>query len=354
MQIIKINPDAPEPLKIEIAANVIRNGGLVAFPTETVYGLGAAALDAVAARKIFKVKRRPFTDPLIVHIASKEDYFSLVDEISPLAERFMERFWPGPLTLIAKKSSIVPEVVTAGLNTVAIRMPAHKIALSLIKAVGMPVAAPSANLFGCPSPTTAQHVSDDFTNKLDLIIDGGATIIGVESTVLDLTTIPPQILRPGGVTREEIEDTIEGKVTLFSAQKDDTLSGKANTGDKEVSMPSPGMMNTHYAPKAKLILVEGDCISVMRKVQKLADSFRQQGKKVVIMAMDESISSYNGFNVRSFGRRNDLKSCAYSLFSVLRSIDKEEADIIIAESVVSDGIGLAVVDRLRKAATAIF
>ncbi|MBT9138035.1 MAG: Threonylcarbamoyl-AMP synthase [Syntrophomonadaceae bacterium] len=347
MQIIKINATHPEPLKIRIAANVIRSGGLVAFPTETVYGLGAAVLDAAAVREIFKVKKRPFTDPLIVHIAAKQDYFSLADETSKLAERFMERFWPGPLTLIAKKSSIVPEIVTAGLNTVAIRMPAHKIALSLIKTVGMPVAAPSANLFGRPSPTTAQHVSDDFADKLELIIDGGRTTIGVESTVLDLTAIPPQILRPGGITREEIEETIGGKVTLFSAQKHGNLSGKT-------SVPSPGMMNTHYAPRAKLIFVEGDCTSVVRKVQKLADSFGQQGKKVVIMAMDESISNYNGFSVRSFGKRDDPKSCAYNLFSVLRSIDKEETDIIIAEPVVSDGLGLAVVDRLRKAATAIF
>lgn len=342
MQIVKINPKHPEPLKIKMAASVIRSGGLVAFPTETVYGLGAVALDATAAGKIFKVKRRPFTDPLIVHIAARDDYFSLVDEVSPIAERLMKRFWPGPLTLVAKKSSIVPGVVTAGLNTVAIRMPAHKIAISLIKTAGIPVAAPSANLFGHPSPTTAQHVSDDFPNELDLIIDGGEATIGVESTVLDLTVAPPQILRPGGIAREEIEQAI-GKVTLFSS-----------AGNSSLTFSSPGLMNTHYAPRAKLILVEGDCTSVVRKVQKLANSFEQQGKKVVIMAMDENVSSYNGFSIRSFGRLNDLKSCAHNLFSVLRSIDKKETDVIIAESVTSDGIGLAIMDRLRKAASSIF
>lgn len=345
MQIVKIDATNPEPLKIEMAANIIRGGGLVAFPTETVYGLGAAALDVTAISKIFKVKRRPFTDPLIVHIADRQNYFSLVDEISPLAEKLIKRFWPGPLTLIAKKSQIVPDVVTAGLDTVAIRMPAHKIALSLIKAAGIPIAAPSANLFGHPSPTTAQHVSDDFTNELNLIIDGGATIIGVESTVLDLTATPPQILRPGGATREEIEQTI-GKVTLFSAQEHNSLY------NKEMPAPSPGMMDTHYAPKAKLILVKGN--SVVRKTQKLADSLKQQGKKVVIMAMDESLSSYNGFNVRSFGKRDDPKSSASALFSVIRSIDKKEIDVIIVEAVTPDGLGLAVMDRLHKAASSIF
>jgi L-threonylcarbamoyladenylate synthase len=342
MQIVKINPEHPEPSKIEIAANVIRSGGLVAFPTETVYGLGAAALDRAAAGKIFKVKRRPFTDPLIVHIAARDDYFSLVDEVSPLTERLMEKFWPGPLTLIARKSSIVPGVVTAGLNTVAIRMPAHKIAISLIKTAGIPVAAPSANLFGHPSPTTAQHVSDDFAAGIDLIIDGGRATIGVESTVLDLTAAPPQILRPGGVTREEIEEMI-GKVALFSAREHGNLTPS----------PSPGMMDTHYAPRAKLILVEGNHASVVKKVQKLADSLKAQEKKVAIMATDESVSNYNGSSVRSFGSRDDLKSCAYNLFSVLRSLDKEGADIIIVEAVDPSGLGLAIMDRLRKAASSI-
>lgn len=344
MQIVKINPLNPEPLKIEMAANIIRSGGLVAFPTETVYGLGAAALDATAAGKIFKVKKRPLTDPLIVHISNRQDYFSLVDGVSPLAEKLMKRFWPGPLTLITKKSPVVPDVVTAGLNTVAIRMPAHKIALSLIEAAGTPIAAPSANLFGHLSPTAARHVNDDFTNELDLILDGGTTTIGVESTVLDLTFTPPRILRPGGATREEIEQTI-GKVSLFSTQE----YGKLYNG--KISAPSPGMMTTHYAPKAKLILVEGD--SIAEKVQKLANSLKKEGKRIIIMATDGNISSYEGFNVRSFGKRDDPKSCASALFSVLRSVDKEEIDVIIAEAVASDGLGLAVMDRLRKAASVI-
>ena len=333
-EIIKVNSNNVDVSRIRKAAKVIKEGGLVAFPTETVYGLGADAFDPRAVAKIFEVKRRPLEDPLIIHISKKEDLFELAINISNTALKLTKRFWPGPLTVVLKKSDIVPDIVTAGLDTVAIRMTSNQIALTLIKEAQTPIAAPSANLFSRPSPTTSQHVLDDLEGKVDLVIDGGRTDIGLESTVLDLTQDTPYILRPGGVSAERLQDVIK-TLKLFKSQ------------DKIIS---PGMYPRHYSPKAKVILVdENDRIGV-EKVRKLAYNFNLQGYSVGIIAREENKEKYSEFNVKLLGPGDDLIRCAANLFSVLRDFDRFGVDVIIAESVKEEGLGLAIMDRLRKAA----
>jgi len=333
-EIIKVNSNNVDVSRIRKAAKVIKEGGLVAFPTETVYGLGADAFDPRAVAKIFEVKRRPLEDPLIIHISKKEDLFELAINISNTALKLTKRFWPGPLTVVLKKSDIVPDIVTAGLDTVAIRMTSNQIALTLIKEAQTPIAAPSANLFSRPSPTTSQHVLDDLEGKVDLVIDGGRTDIGLESTVLDLTQDTPYILRPGGVSAERLQDVIK-TLKLFKSQ------------DKIIS---PGMYPRHYSPKAKVILVdENDRIGV-EKVRKLAYNFNLQGYSVGIIAREENKEKYSEFNVKLLGPGDDLIRCAANLFSVLRDFDRFGVDMIISESVNEEGLGLAIMDRLRKAA----
>jgi len=329
-----VNSNNVDVSRIRKAAKVIKEGGLVAFPTETVYGLGADAFDPRAVAKIFEVKRRPLEDPLIIHISKKEDLFELAINISNTALKLTKRFWPGPLTVVLKKSDIVPDIVTAGLDTVAIRMTSNQIALTLIKEAQTPIAAPSANLFSRPSPTTSQHVLDDLEGKVDLVIDGGRTDIGLESTVLDLTQDTPYILRPGGVSAERLQDVIK-TLKLFKSQ------------DKIIS---PGMYPRHYSPKAKVILVdENDRIGV-EKVRKLAYNFNLQGYSVGIIAREENKEKYSEFNVKLLGPGDDLIRCAANLFSVLRDFDRFGVDMIISESVNEEGLGLAIMDRLRKAA----
>ena len=329
-----MNSNNVDVSRIRKAAKVIKEGGLVAFPTETVYGLGADAFDPRAVAKIFEVKRRPLEDPLIIHISKKEDLFELAINISNTALKLTKRFWPGPLTVVLKKSDIVPDIVTAGLDTVAIRMTSNQIALTLIKEAQTPIAAPSANLFSRPSPTTSQHVLDDLEGKVDLVIDGGRTDIGLESTVLDLTQDTPYILRPGGVSAERLQDVIK-TLKLFKSQ------------DKIIS---PGMYPRHYSPKAKVILVdENDRIGV-EKVRKLAYNFNLQGYSVGIIAREENKEKYSEFNVKLLGPGDDLIRCAANLFSVLRDFDRFGVDMIISESVNEEGLGLAIMDRLRKAA----
>lgn len=333
-EIIKVNPNNIDISRVKKAARVIKGGGLVAFPTETVYGLGADALNDKAVAKIFEAKKRPLGDPLIVHISKKEDLFKLAKEISNTAMELIGKFWPGPLTVVLKKSDIVPYIVTAGLDTVAIRMPANQIALTLIKEAQTPISAPSANLFGRPSPTTSQHVLDDLEGKVDLIIDGGKTDIGLESTVLDLTQDVPSVLRPGGVSMEKLQGVIK-TIHLFKSQ------------DK---IFSPGMYPRHYSPKAKVILIdENDRIEV-EKVRKLAYDFILQGYSVGIIAKEENKEKYSEFNVKSLGPGDDLIKCAANLFSILRDFDRFSVDVIISESVKEEELGLAIMDRLRKAA----
>jgi len=340
--VLKVNSENPEKEKIKLAADVIRKGGLVAFPTETVYGLGADALNSEAVKNIYLAKMRPLDNPIIVHVAKKEDVYRLAVKVPKRAEKLMERFWPGPLTLVLKASEIVPRTTTGGLDTVAIRMPKHKVALALIEASETPIAAPSANLAGRPSPTMAEHVIQDLYGRIDVIIDAGPTNIGVESTVLDLTCEPPQILRPGGVTYEELK-SILGRVRVHPAavSKSEIHVEKAR---------SPGLKYRHYAPKAETIVVEGEFNAIVKKVAELARKYVEEGKKVGILATDESLQTYGLGVVKSMGSRSDLSSIAKNLFKLLREFDNEGVDVIIAEGLPQDGLGLAVMNRLRKAA----
>ena len=333
-EIITVNSDNINPVSIKTVAEKIKDGGLVAFPTETVYGLGADAFNPKAVAKIFEAKKRPLEDPLIVHIAQKEDLYRLTEDIPDIALRLADKFWPGPLTLVLKKSKNIPDIVTAGLDTVAVRMPADEIALAFIKFSQTPIAAPSANLFGRPSPTCAQHVIDDLDgSRIDMIIDGGKTKIGVESTVLDLTQDTPSILRPGGMSIEKLREIIKG-VRIYKPDK----------------ILSPGMYPRHYSPKAKVMLVEGNGNIQLEKVKNLASRLNSQGCSLGILAKEENKDKYDGFKVKSIGPGDDLTICAAKLFSVLREFDEEGTDIIFAESVKEDGLGLAIMDRLRKAA----
>lgn len=338
---LKVDPKAPNPESIRIAADIIRSGGLVAFPTETVYGLGADALNPEAVLKVFKAKNRPLDNPPIVHVADIAGVYRLAEDVPVKAVKLMERFWPGPLTLIFKRSKIVPSITVSGLGTIAIRMPKHEVALALIRASGCPIAAPSANIAGRPSPTTAEHVLEDLGGRIDAIIDAGPTQVGVESTVLDLTVEPPQILRPGGIPYEDLKEFI-GDVTLHPA-------AVANRDYMVDEARSPGMKYKHYAPRAKLIVVEGETIAVINKIDELASMYAGKGLKVGILSTDETSSKYNIGVVKSLGSRSNLAEIARSVFKLLREFDREGVDVILAEGVPSTGLGLAVMNRLRKA-----
>jgi len=338
--ILKINSEKPEKDKIQAAAEIIRKGGLVAFPTETVYGLGADALNPEAVRRIYAAKNRPLDNPIIVHISDMKDLRKLSDEVPESADKLMN-FWPGPLTLILKASKIVPKETTGGLDTVAVRMPNHKVALALIRESRVPIAAPSANLAGRPSPTTAEHVRQDLEGRIDMILDSGPTNIGVESTVVDLTSKPPQILRPGGLPFEELRRVLKN-VELHPSV----------IADRKIRLdraPSPGMKHRHYSPKAQLILVEGEEESLVRKIRELTDRYNCQGKRIGVLATDETRNCYRADVVKSLGSRGDPTCLARNLFRLLREFDEEKVDIIIAEGVPLRHLGLAVMNRLRKA-----
>ncbi len=336
-EILKINKQNPEPHKIKQAAEIIKQGGLVVFPTETVYGLGADVLNPEAVKKVFAAKGRPSDNPLIVHIADVRDVQLLAKRPPKTAMLLMERFWPGPLTIILKKRKAVPDIVTAGGKTVAIRMPDNKIALSLICKAGVPVIAPSANLSGRPSPTRARDVIEDLMGRVDLIIDGGDTMIGVESTVIDLTVSPPVILRPGGIAVEDIEAVI-GDVRVIA--KSDFLSG-------ENHIKSPGLKYRHYAPQAEMVIVQGQIDAVQKKIEEMSKNALKNGKKVGIITFQKNVKYPKGCIVKYAGTYT--RTIAKRLFMILRGIDKEGADLIISESLNGKGIGLAVLDRLKRA-----
>jgi len=333
-RILKIDPKNIDLKLISDAANVIKAGGLVAFPTETVYGLGADAFNAKAVSRIFESKKRPLDDPLIVHIAEKEYLKKVAEDVPREAEKLMERFWPGPLTLVLKKSPAVPDIVTTGLDTVAVRMPRNAAALALIKSSGTAIAAPSANLFSRTSPTTAKHVIEDLDGKVDVVIDGGKTDIGLESTVVDIEDGGVIVLRPGGVTLEELKKVIK-KVKVFTG----------TVRDKR----SPGTYARHYAPHAKVIVAENRS-SQTKEVLDLAGEYYGSGKKIGILAKEEHAALYKGLNAKILGPAGDPVTCASRLFGLLREFDKEKTDIIIAEAIPEAGLGLAVMNRLRKAA----
>jgi L-threonylcarbamoyladenylate synthase len=340
--VLTVDPQQPDEEKMKIAAEFIRNSGLVAFPTETVYGLGANALNAEAVLDLFKAKNRPLDNPPIVHIGDLKDVHMLVEEVPDEAERFMKAFWPGPLTLIFRRSEIVPKVTVAGLNTIAIRMPRHNVALTLIRKSGCPISAPSANLAGKPSPTLAKHVLDDLRGRIDAVLDGGPTHVGIESTVLDLTVDPPQVLRPGGTPYEALLKVL-AKVEL----------NPAATADKALPVErarSPGIKHKHYAPKADVVVVEGDAWTVASKMEQLIGLYREAGKKVGVLCTDETIDRLRADVLKSMGSREDLAGVATNLFRLLREFDVEDVDVIVAEGVRMEGLGLAVMNRLRKAA----
>jgi L-threonylcarbamoyladenylate synthase len=339
--ILAVDSQHPDEEKIEMAAEFIRKGGLVAFPTETVYGLGADALNPRAVRALFKAKNRPFDNPPIVHVCDLNDVYMLAREVPDKAEEIMKAFWPGPLTLIFKHSKIVPNVTVAGLDTIAIRMPKHNVALALIRKSGRPISAPSANLAGKPSPTWARHVVDDLNGRIDVVLDAGPTCVGVESTVLDLTVDPPQVLRPGGTAYEALLNTL-GKVELNPVVTAEEALPLERTR-------SPGVKHKHYAPNADVIVVEGNVEAVVRKVKELIGFYSSRGKKVGVLGTDETVRHYEADVVKSMGSRSDLPSVARNLFRLLREFDVERVNVIVAESVQPRGLGLAVMNRLHKA-----
>jgi len=334
----EVLPASPEA--IERAAALIRNGDLVAFPTETVYGLGADALNARAVRRIFEAKGRPGDNPLIVHVSGLGQAQRLIRGALPeQAFRLAEMFWPGPLTMVFEKSALVPGAVSAGLNTVGVRMPAHPAARALIERSGAPIAAPSANLSGAPSPTSAAHVLHDLDGRVPLILDGGDCAVGLESTVLDVTRTPPVVLRPGGVTPEMIARAV-GEVAL-----DPHVMAPLADGDVPAS---PGMKHRHYAPEAELIVVTGGGRCVVSTILELSDAAAAQGRRAAILAREAHLSLYGDRTVVSLGA--DEGQAARALFAALRALDAEGMDLILAEGYGADGLGLALMNRLARAA----
>lgn len=327
---------------IEEAGQILRHGGLVAFPTETVYGLGGDALDAEASGKIYAAKGRPSDNPLIVHIADIGALKELARDIPESAYRLAEKFWPGPLTMILNKSDKVPYETTGGLSTVAVRFPSHPTARALIKASGTYIAAPSANISGRPSPTTAAHVAEDMTGRIDMIIDGGQVGIGIESTIVDLTGDVPMILRPGYITQEML-DGILGGVSVDPAIIGGDLA-------KNVRPKAPGMKYKHYAPKGDLTVVEGEAFAVIRKINELAAKREAEGKKTAVIATDESKDKYSCTIVESIGTRNDERTIAQNLYDILRKMDEYNVDYIYSEGFFDEGLGQAIMNRLLKAA----
>ena len=332
---VKLDNDA-----VREAGKILKEGGLVAFPTETVYGLGADALNARAAEKIYAAKGRPSDNPLIIHIAHMDALGRIVSDIPEQAHALAGAFWPGSITMIFNKAECVPYGTTGGLDTVAVRMPDHETARAVIDAGGGYIAAPSANTSGRPSPTMAEHVREDLEGKIDMIVDGGPVEIGVESTILDLTVTPPMILRPGAVTKEMLEGIL-GEVA-----EDKALLG----ADSKEAPKAPGMKYRHYAPKAKLSVVEGQTEQVIREINRLSREKEEEGSRVGIIGTEETVGRYDCGLVKCIGTRQDEATVASRLYAILREFDGEDVEYIFSESFSGDGIGSAVMNRLLKAA----
>lgn len=338
-RIIQIEEENMDRQAVAQAGEIIKAGGLVAFPTETVYGLGGDALNPYSSQKIYAAKGRPSDNPLIVHIAEFEALSRIVREIPRTAVELARRYWPGPLTMIFYKADCVPLATTGGLDTVAVRMPSHQTARALIAASGGYVAAPSANRSGRPSPTSARYVIEDLDGRVDMIVDGGETDIGLESTIIDLTLGKPVILRPGYITEEMLEETI-GSVDVDTAAV--VNSHKAPR--------APGMKYRHYAPRGSLTIVEGEEEQVMSFVNLQLSLYREKGSKSGVIATDETAKRYQADSVKSLGKRQDEQQIARHLFRALREFDDEGVEVIFAEGFRQDGIGTAVMNRLLKAA----
>lgn len=337
----KVDVDNIDMEVIKEASDILRAGDMVAFPTETVYGLGADALDEKASKKIYAAKGRPSDNPLIVHVANEQQILPLVKEIPESARKLMKAFWPGPLTIIFNKSDVVPYGTTGGLDTVAIRMPNHKVALTLIEESNIPIAAPSANTSGRPSPTTAMHVMDDLNGKISMVIDGGAVGIGIESTIVDVTGDIPMILRPGYINKKMLEEVV-GEVTI-----DKAILGPVSP---DLKPKAPGMKYKHYAPKADFTMFDGDIDKVADRINELAESYIKKGYKVGIISSAESKDRYRYGEVISIGSRNNELSISKNLYKVLREFDDKQVDYILGETFRSEELGQAIMNRLLKAA----
>ena len=346
--VVQVDPTRPNHEDIACAAECLRRGGLVAFPTETVYGLGTHALDGAAVRRLFEAKRRPASDPLIVHVSSFDLVAPLVVALPDEAEALASQFWPGPLTLVMRRASSVPLEVTAGLDSVAVRVPAHPVARALLLAASLPVAAPSANLFSRPSPTLAAHVLDDLDGRIDMVVDAGPTPVGVESTVLDLTVAPPAVLRAGAVTVEMLRAVIPD-VRPSSIQFDEV---HRSTGDRE-QKPSPGLLLKHYAPRAPMTIYRGEPVNVGQAMRAAARAAITAGQRVGVLAATRDVSAMHDLPVviAALGPEDDVEATAARLYAALRELDNAQVDIILARDVRrNEGLWRAVGDRLHRAA----
>jgi L-threonylcarbamoyladenylate synthase len=338
--VVQVDRDHPDPAHMALAGGYLRNGHLVAFPTETVYGLGAHALNRTSVRRLFDVKGRPAHDPVIVHVSSLAQVVPLVQTLPEIAHVLAARFWPGPLTLVLPRSPQVPDEVTAGLETVGVRIPSHPVALALLTAAGVPVAAPSANLFSRPSPTTATHVLQDLDGRIDLVLDAGPTQVGVESTVLDLSRHPPVVLRPGAVTLDALRAVVP--------QIEETGGWRPVDA---VARPSPGLLEKHYSPRAPLTLYEGHPVRVIERLMHDARVEASRGRSVGVLAADEDNVEDPALQVVRMGPERDPAAIARRLYSALREIDAAGVDVILVRGFPAhDGLGIAVADRLRRAA----
>lgn len=338
-RIFHVNPDAPEPDFIQEAVDALRMGGLVAFPTETVYGLGANAFDSEAINHIFSAKGRPASDPIIVHLYDLAQLETVALEVPELAYRLANQFWPGPLTLVLRRSKRIPSNVSAGMDTVAVRMPNHPIPLALLREADMPVGAPSANRFARPSATTAQHVLEDLNGHVDVILDGGATIIGLESTILNLAKDPPTVLRPGGITLESLQ-TIIPDVEMISKylKADDT------------GIEAPGMLSKHYSPQAEVLLFTGSPERVIPAMQIRVRELIKQERKVGLLTPDDEYAFFEPFSAQIFRLGSNLSEISHNLFTGMRELDQARVDVILVHGFGSNGLGAALWDRLLRAA----
>ena len=340
-KLVRIDKFHKNEAAIQEAGRLLADGGLVAFPTETVYGLGANGLDEEAAARIYAAKGRPSDNPLILHIASMEELYPLVAEVPETARSLAEAFWPGPLTLVLKKSGKVPGGTTGGLDTVAVRMPSHPVARQVIESAGVPIAAPSANTSGRPSPTRALHVLEDMDGKIDMVIDGGDVGIGLESTIIDVSGGTPVILRPGYITEEMVEQ-LTGTVAV-----DPAVRGQI---PPDARPKAPGMKYRHYAPQAELTVFLGPPVAVCGAIEKALLEAKAQGKRAGVLCTEESEAFYQAPVKKCAGRRNEPDSVARSLYDVLRAFDKEQVDCIFSESFEDLPLSGAIMNRLLKAA----
>ena len=345
-EVIRVNPASPDPESIARAAACLRRGGLVAFPTETVYGLGVHALDRPAVLRLFAAKGRPANDPLIVHVSSLAEVPPLVVALPSHAALLAERFWPGPLTLIMRRKPSVPSEVSAGLDTLAIRVPAHPVAQALLRAAAVPVAAPSANLFSRPSPTRAEHVLEDLDGRIDMLIDGGTTDVGLESTVLDLMVDPPRILRAGAIGLEALRTVLPHVVTL----------APLSTSDDRVPKTSPGLLSKHYAPRAPVTIYRGETDRAREAIRLAATAAIAAGSRVGVLATSEDAAAFHSLPVvlADLGHEDSVEIVASRFYSALRELDIAAVDLVLARDVArDDGLWRAIGDRLRRAAASV-